>query len=343
MPPRQSFTLTDLAARLNVSVTTISNAFNRPDQLSAELREHILAQAKQLGFCGPNQTARSLRTGKTDVIGVILPEELTYYFEDAVATQFLSGVAQVLGENGYRMLLLPESSLSESGGREPAVDGVIVYGISHNPMLAEHFSQRGKRVVTVEVQMNDIPCVLIDDDISTYHLTRWALENTPRDFAPVIVSMRNGDWAQHHDGPPPDIAPLRRLAAMRRALSDAGFEPDDVPVVVNATMSRDGLDELLPEWLDKEQKRLFLCMSDTLALNALRLAERSGLSIPDDVRLVGFDGVNEGQGRSPQLTTVYQDNRYKGRIAAQMALGKETTNKAILRSFIIYGESCPAR
>ncbi len=106
-PDRKKPTLKEVAKQLGVSTATVSNAFNRPDQLSSSLRERILAQCNKLGYTGPSVTARSLRTGKTGVIGVLLADNLTYSFTDPVSTLFLSGISETLDSMHVNMLLLP--------------------------------------------------------------------------------------------------------------------------------------------------------------------------------------------------------------------------------------------
>ena len=81
-------TLASLAAELGVSRTTVSNAYNRPDQLSPELRERILTAARAHGYSGPDPMARSLRTRRVGSIGVVLTEDLSYAFEDAASVDF---------------------------------------------------------------------------------------------------------------------------------------------------------------------------------------------------------------------------------------------------------------
>src|SRR5215467_7205701 len=76
-PHRRRATLASLAAELKVSRTTISNAYNRPDQLSDALRERVLATAKRLGYAGPDPVARSLRTRKAGAVGLVMTEALT--------------------------------------------------------------------------------------------------------------------------------------------------------------------------------------------------------------------------------------------------------------------------
>src|SRR4051794_12164929 len=92
-------TLATLAEALGVSRMTVSNAFNRPDQLSPELRERVLTKAQELGYSGPNPVARTLSRGRTGSIGVILDAPLTLAFSDPAAVQMLHGVAAVCEEH----------------------------------------------------------------------------------------------------------------------------------------------------------------------------------------------------------------------------------------------------
>src|SRR6201990_1591740 len=80
--PRRRATLASLADGLKVSRTTISNAFNRPDQLSADLRERVPATGTRLGCAGPAPLARSLRTRKAGAVGLVMAEPLPYFFSD---------------------------------------------------------------------------------------------------------------------------------------------------------------------------------------------------------------------------------------------------------------------
>lgn len=126
---RKKPTLKTVAAHLGVSTATVSNAFNRPSQLSKALRESILLECERLGYTGPSITARSLRTGKTGVIGVLLADNLAYNFTDPVATEFLAGVSKTLDEAHVNMLLLPPSRENYQNTQvETIPDSFIVYG-----------------------------------------------------------------------------------------------------------------------------------------------------------------------------------------------------------------------
>ncbi len=156
MPPPRRTTLKDLARELGVSTATVSNAFNRPDQLSPRLRERILGEAKRLGYRGPDAKARSLRTGRSRIIAVILAESLTYSINDAVASELLSGIAEVLDAHGHTLLLLSgRQHISQAPGSSSIADGFIAYGLmppslmvsadlpAQRPLVAVDFSPAG--------------------------------------------------------------------------------------------------------------------------------------------------------------------------------------------------------
>src|SRR3954452_21935870 len=89
MSPTTRPTLATVAEALGVSRMTVSNAFNRPDQLSPELRERVLATARKLNYGGPDPGARALSKGRTGSIGVIIDVHLTLAFTDPAAVQML--------------------------------------------------------------------------------------------------------------------------------------------------------------------------------------------------------------------------------------------------------------
>src|SRR5258708_38337841 len=103
---RRRAPLASWAAELKVSRTTSSTAYNRPDQLSADLRERVLATAKRLGYAGPDPVARSLRTRRAGAVGLLLPEPLQFSFSDPAALDFVAGLAESCDEAGHGPLLV---------------------------------------------------------------------------------------------------------------------------------------------------------------------------------------------------------------------------------------------
>ena len=126
-------TLQTIAESLGVSRTTISNAYNRPDQLAPELRERVLATAAELGYPGPDPAARRLRSGGREAIGLLFTESLGYAFNDPGAVRFLQGFSRATEEAGLALLLLPgfagrEGTPHRGRERKEAVREAVVTG-----------------------------------------------------------------------------------------------------------------------------------------------------------------------------------------------------------------------
>src|SRR3954464_11099587 len=124
-------TLADVANSIGVSRTTVSNAYNRPDQLSPALRDRVLAAAGDLGYCGPDPMARGLRRGATGSPGLVFDQPLTYAFTDPPAMLFPRGVAAGLEEAGAALSLIPRMpdgpEHSAELVRSALVDGYMLF------------------------------------------------------------------------------------------------------------------------------------------------------------------------------------------------------------------------
>lgn len=131
--------MSDVARAAGVSPMTVSYTYNRPQRVSAETREAVLAAAGRLGYGGPDPSARSLRYGATRTLGVVLGEHLTYAFDNPQAVEFLAGIAEVCADRGYGMLIVPTGAGADDPDRvaAAAVDGYVVWTTTDDdPVLA---------------------------------------------------------------------------------------------------------------------------------------------------------------------------------------------------------------
>src|ERR1700753_1498048 len=221
---RRPATLASLAAELGVSRTPVSNAYNRPDQLSPELRRRVLETARRLGYPGPDPVARSLRTRKAGAVGLLLTEALPYAFRDPVAIQVLEGLALACEDNGSVLLLVPVSPEAEDVGAvsRAGVDGFVVYSM---PDDDEHFAAVLERPVPVVVcdQPTDVPDVDrvgIDDQAAMVALARHLGELGHRRVGVLCMRLstdRNDGFAsvESQDTARYEVQ-RRRLAALLR-------------------------------------------------------------------------------------------------------------------------------
>ena len=109
--------MTSVATAVGVSLSTVSNAYNKPEQLSADVRERIFAAARELGYPGPDAAARTLRSRRAGAIGLLLTEQLSYAFSDPFAVGLLAGLAEVAERTRTGLLLIPLPRCDTIGAR----------------------------------------------------------------------------------------------------------------------------------------------------------------------------------------------------------------------------------
>src|SRR5689334_20177761 len=147
-PPARAdrLTLQQVAAEVGVSAKTVSNAFTRPDQLSAATRERVLAAAARLGYAGPDPLAAGLRRGRVGALGFAYDHGLSYAFDDPVAVAVLAGVSSVAEQEGSGLLLIPGSTPAERNTAAVAgavMDGLVVFSLADDdPLLAPLLARR---------------------------------------------------------------------------------------------------------------------------------------------------------------------------------------------------------
>lgn len=338
----KSVTLQDIAAALGVSRTTVSNAFNRPDQLSPELRDKVMAMAKAMNYPGPNPMARMLRTGEAGAIGLVFSESLSYAFSDPVAIAFLQGVASVCERAKASLLIVPtfmpgivQKTVGEAAQatiRQAAVDGFILYSQPFNNESIAQVMERNLPTVAVDCPyLKGVTSVKIDDRQAAHEAAAHLIRFQHQHFA--ILSMELG--VDHYEGPVNhqriDQAvyanALDRLQGYQDALQEAGFDPQRVPIEERLNREDNGFSAALHLLQQHPRPTGILAMTDRLAVGTIRAAETLGLRVPTDVSIVGFDDIPLASQVQPRLTTVRQPSVEKGRLAAELLLNN--TRKTI--------------
>ncbi|MFC7451421.1 LacI family DNA-binding transcriptional regulator [Rhodococcus daqingensis] len=328
--PRRQATLASLAAELKVSRTTVSNAYNRPDQLSTELRERVLEAAKRRGYPGPDPVARSLRTRKAGAVGLLLTEALSYSFRDPAAMSFLAGLAESCEAAGQGLLLIPagpgrDDVQSAAVVQQAGVDGFVVYSVADDdPYLAAVLERRLPMVICDQPrEIEGASLVGIDDRGAMRKIADYLLSLGHKDIG--VICMRLG--RDHRDGVA-DSARLdspnfhvqrERIAGVRDALASAGLDPGSLTIIERAEHSsmagHSGAEQALAT---NPRITALLCTTDVLALGALDFARWRGIDVPGQLSITGFDGVDEALREG--LTTVRQPAEEKGRRAGALLL-----------------------
>jgi DNA-binding LacI/PurR family transcriptional regulator len=310
-------TLQTIADRLGVSRMTVSNAFSRPDQLSADLRERILAAAQELGYVGPDPAARALARGTTGAVGVLLTDSPQNAFNDEVATSFLGAIAGELAPTGLALTLLTEGRGDVVPARDVAIDGALVYSCRIESPSRDWLLRRKLPLVYVDQHaVPGITSVNVDDRGGARAAAQHLLDLGHRRIAAVLLGIDGTSGLL--DDPLAAVTghPQRqRLLGWLDALEPAGVRPVTFQVGANTD---DEADEAARVVLGATPRpTAVLCFSDVIGLGVIRVAGELGVAIPADVSVVGFDDSPAARRSRPPLTTVHQDVAAKGRAAAE--------------------------
>jgi len=313
-----------VARVLGVSPTTVSNAYNRPDQLSPALRERVLRTAAELGYAGPDPVARSLRSGRAGALGVVFSERLPYAFDDPAAVRFFQGLSQAAGDEQLAVLLVPGSpDRASHGGRavlSAAVDGFILHSLhDDDPVVQATLERRLPTVIVDAPAIDGVDFVGIDDRAAAETAMRHLLDLGHRRLAVLsfrlTVRARQGPVDVRHRAETTAGVPKRRLEGCARALAAAGVDWSRVPVEECPTTGIDAGRAGAHALLDRASGITALfALSDLLALGAKLAARERGLAVPGDLSIIGFDDTAPV---SDDLTTIHQPQPDKGRIAAE--------------------------
>src|SRR3954451_18088445 len=244
-----SVTLTTIARAVGVSPTTVSNAYNRPNKLSAALRERILETARELGYFGPNPAARSLRRGRAGSIGLLFGETLTYAFEDPVAVDFLRGLAEGTAKHNTALQLIAALDADEQAGAaalltNAIIDGLVVWTLpERHPLLRLARERNIPLVIHGSPRVDGVPFVGIDNRAAAQAGAEHLLALGHRSLA-VISQPFGPSRRAHHRAPaklgrPSYRVTRERLAGYQAAADAAAPHPAALHIYEIAVNNRD--------------------------------------------------------------------------------------------------------
>ncbi len=314
-------TLAAVAARARVSVSTASLAFSGAGPVADATRDRVLAAARELGYTGPDPMARSLRRGRSGIVGAIVGERLLYAFRDPVAVGLMDGLAGEISTLGSGLLLLPGAADQPGPSLEQVarlpLDAVVfaTCGGDDDPLL-DHFLGRGVPVVAVDgPDRPDVSLLGIEDHAGTRALARHLTDLGHRDVAVVTLPLRL-------DGRRGPVSADRRASV---AFTDSRVRLAAVEEVFGTVPAVEAAANAIEEGrtaghtvLSGARPTAIVAQSDLLAVGVIQAVEATGLSVPGDISVVGFDGIDTPWLGPQVLTTAVQPIVQKGRLAGRM-------------------------
>lgn len=335
---------------------TVSNAYNRPDQLSSALRERVLITARKMGYAGPDPMGSGLRRGRAGAIGVLYDSRFSFAFDNPEAMAFLQGVTAATEEENLGLLLVPRSApgradagYDTTASSGAVVDGFLAYSVAHNDPMLQVALERGVPVVTVDQpELDGVSFVGIDDTAAARAAAVHLVGLGHRRFG--ILSLRlkpeatGGLVGLESRSEGAYQLSYRRIEGYLSALSEAGVSRDSV-TVYESLASGGSSGEMAAEELLSSAGRptALLAADDRLALGAISAAVRRGVSVPKELSVVGFGDSSTAPEIGPSLTTVHQDHEEKGFLAGKVLIseieGRERPAPTLLPTRLVVRES----
>ena len=317
-------TIKDIAHSLSLSISTVSRALTDDRNIRKETRDMVVEEARRLGY-KRNPVAMNLKMGRTNTIGIIVPEMHTPY-----ASQVISGIQEILYKKNQKVMIAesdenPDRELENLKMMEQfMVDGLIVSLCSYrrNIDMYQQLEAEGMAIVFYDriPYGLDVSQVLVEDNVDSYFMVEHLIRLGRKRIA-------------HIQGPDDIYNAYQRSLGYREAMEK--FHLFDPSLVVKTGMTfKDGADAI-DNLLDKNVEfDAVFAFTDTLAIGAQNRLRALGKRVPEDIFVAGFSGTELSTIVSPQITTMEPPLKEIGRKAAELVMEKinnpETGNKTIV-------------
>jgi LacI family transcriptional regulator len=295
-----SITLKDLAARLGLSITTVSRALAGYGDVAEATRQRVLRAAEEMGYV-PDATARRLQKGRTDTLGFVIPTHGPR-FSDPFFSELLSGIGNEAAQQNFDLLVStrsPDTPEEETSYRRMVegrlVDGLLVVRTRVKDRRIAYLSGMGFPFVTFGRSDLDVDYAYVDENgcRGTEMVAQHLMELGHRRLA--FISAPEGLMFCHS----------------RRAGLDAALQRNDLSLppeyVVVGDLTQQGGFAAMNELLDlSPPPTAVVACNDLMALGAISAAQKRGLSVGRDIAIAGFDDIPPAEHSHPSLTTVRQ-------------------------------------
>lgn len=312
----QTITMQDVAKYAGVSKSTVSHVINGTAPISDITRKQVLETIEKLKY-KPNALARGLRMKKTKKVGLIIPD-----VGNEVYSTFARGVMNFAYERGYSIMIcsnqysLEREKMEVNSLIESRVDGLIfVGGISDKEFILE-MKSTGIPIVLADSRIlnSGIFSVEFDNVLALNRIVRHLSERGYRRIGYITESITAINMED-------------RFLGYRNSLKEYGVPYDELLVFIEKDLQLRKLEnsyikmkEILAGDAGNKLPLAFITTSDLIAIGVINAIKESGLRIPDDVAVTGFDDISISSKIDPPLTTIAQDMDYMGQLSAELIL-----------------------
>lgn len=312
MERKGQITIKDIARELSISPSTVSRALKNHPDISTKTKEAVHDLAKKYHY-KPNAVALSLRSNKTHMIGVIIPNIVHYFFSSVI-----SGIERVCNDAGYNVMICQSDENEE---REitsiqtltsSRIDGLLA-SVSKDTTDFTHYK---------ELLDDNLPLVFFDRAVKELNTDKVIIDDVKGAFIATEHLIQEGCKKIIHLAAPQNLLiGQRRKEGYIKALQQYGLPVDES--LIFKCDSRDEALEIMPKIFDSGIKPDgIFAVNDLTATGVLKMVKKYGYNVPKDIKVVGFSDGFVANVTDPTLTTIDQHGFEMGKQAAQLLLDR---------------------
>lgn len=313
-------TIRDIAIKLQISISTVSRALRNAEDVNPETKKAVLSLARELNY-EPNRVAQSLRNKRTNTLGVVVPEINLHFFSSAI-----SGIQEYSSRYNYGVMICQslESIETEKSNLHMLlsnrVDGLLV------SLSSETDSYHHLRSVIEK----KVPLVLFDRICTEVDTTKVVVDDYNGAFKAVEHLILTGCKRIAFVGGPEHLYICQeRLKGYTDALVQYNIPVAEDLIRHCTHLSKDPADVMHQLLNQKEKPDAIFALNDPIAIIIMQVLKASGISIPEEMSVIGFTNEPVSQFIEPSLTTVSQPSYEMGQVAAQLFLEQLDNKEAV--------------
>jgi LacI family transcriptional regulator len=342
MAVKRRVTSHEVAERAGVSRTTVSFVLNGVEsvQISPETRQRVLHAARELGYV-PDAAARSLASGQTRTLGLVICQPPDHIMVDAYLPQVVYGISEITREQGFRVLVESVEDINQPDAyldlvRAKHIDGILLFGPrSDDTQIPTLIKDNFPLVCLGRFDQAPVHYVDADNQAAAYRATQH------------LIGLGHQRIACITNASPEYIGASERLLGYRTALENANLPYAEKLVRYGNFDPASGhaaMQSLLA--VNPPPTAVFIA-SDVVAFGALHAIHQAGLFVPKDLAVVSFDDVPLARFMTPALTTIRMPGIEQGRRGVQMLISlingeKPPEPQLFLQTELIIRQSCGA-
>ena len=310
-------TIKDVAKKLNVSISSVSRAFNDKYDIKKETRELILKTAEEMGYF-PNPIAKKLSQKKTYNIGVVVPEFVNEFYSEIIIA-----IQEVFISKGYQVLVMQSD---ENQDQELAnvktlihnmMDGLIIAPITKNENIDYYLKQRD----------NGYPIVFMNRVEESLPASKVIFNNQKWSFFATEHLISQGYKRIYHLAGHKDLCVSNeRIKGFKRALKKHKIPEENYKIIETGLLSNEGITAVEDLIYNHDLPDALYCENDLVAMGAIKKLKDNGYKVPDDIAVMGFTETKIAELVTPQLSSVKQPTFEMGKKAAELLLRQINDN-----------------